>query len=331
MTTYLSNRDGNGKTSEEGHYKFPTSLFSGNVLGSTSLLVKQNSPLGRNVLVSAGQYKIDTSTGYSYTGWISSDELVAISTADAANPRITTIVAYVDKNATTSASPPNNPGITKLMAVNGTPSAVPTAPNSTVIQAAVGSGNPYIILANVTVAASASQIVNANIADARIQIIAGPGLVGSASLQDGSVTTSKLPDSAVSTAKLANTSVTTAKIGDAQVTAAKIETQQAWQNVAFQNNWINYGETWSTGQYMKDSLGFVTLRGLLKNGNAGATMFTLPVGYRPLGGLIYIADCQGGYSRIDVNPTGTVVQQGYKGGGNNQYLSLAGIRFKAEQ
>ena len=305
MTVYLSNRDGNGKTSEEGHYKFQTAVFSGNVLGATALLVKQNSPLGRNVLVSAGQYKIDTSSGYSYTGWNTADEVVAISTADPANPRITTIVAYVDKGAATSASPPNNPGITKFMAINGTAAASPSAPNAGTIQAAVGAANPYIILANVTVPAAASQIVTANIADVRTQVTVGSALVNSAALQDNSVTASKIPDTSIITSKLANLAVTTAKLGDNQVTAAKIEVQQAWQNLAFSGAWPNYGGPLSTGGYMKDSLGFVNLKGLLKSGAAG-TIFTLPAGYRPLAALIFIADASGGYARIDINPTGVV-------------------------
>lgn len=224
MTLYLSNRDGNGKTSEEGHYKFQTAVFAGNVLGSTALLVKQNSPLGMSVLVSAGQYKIDTSSSYSYTGWNTADAVVTISTADPANPRITTIVAYVDKLASTSASPPNNPGITKLMAINGTAAASPSAPNGTTIQSAVGSGNPYIILANVTVAAAATQITNANISDQRTQVTVGSALVGSTSLVDSAVTTAKLNDLAVTTAKLGAAAVTTAKVADLAVT------DQKWSN-----------------------------------------------------------------------------------------------------
>ena len=330
MTVYLSNRDGNGKTSEEGHYKFQTAVFSGNVLGATALQVKQNSPLGRSVLVSAGQYKIDTSSGYSYTGWNTADEVVAISTADPANPRITTIVVYVDKNASTSPSPPNNPGVTKFLAVNGTPGAIPSAPNSTVIQAAVGAGNPYVILANVTVPTAASQIVTANISDQRTQVTLASGLIGAASIQDGGVATAKLADLAVSTAKIADLAITTAKLGNNQVTAAKIEAQQAWQSPSLVNSWTNYGSGWATANYMKDSLGFVRLRGLIGNG-AATPIFTLPVGYRPLANVMFVGLASGGLARIDVNPTGAVVLSGYFSGGNNGYLSLSNIVFKAEQ
>lgn len=231
MTMYLSNRDGNGKTSEEGHYKFQTAVFSGNALGATGLLVKQNSPLGRNVLVSAGQYKIDTSGDYSYTGWNTADEVVAITTADPANPRITSIVLYVDKGATTSPTPPNNPGITKLMAVNGTAGAIPVAPNGTAIQSAVGAGNPYIILANVRVNAAATQIVTANITDTRSIVTVGTDMVGTNSILNNAVTTAKISDGAVTVDKIATNAITTAKVADAAVTDTK------WRNgIAFYAN-----------------------------------------------------------------------------------------------
>lgn len=170
MTLYLSNRDGNGKTSEEGHYRLQTALLSGNTLQSTSLAVTQNSPTGLSVLVAPGDFKIDTTDGYSYTGWNNISTAVIITTADPSNPRITTIVAYVDKGASTSASPPNNPGIIKFMAVNGTPQAVPVAPIDATIQTAVGAGNPYIAIADVRVNAGATAILNTHITDRRAPI-----------------------------------------------------------------------------------------------------------------------------------------------------------------
>jgi microcystin-dependent protein len=170
MTVYLSNRDGNGKTNEEGHYRLLSRMTEGQALESDDLLVVQNSPLGLSVLVQAGDYKIDTSAGYAYMGWIDANTAVTITTPDPSSPRITAIVLYVDKGATTSASPPNNPGIAKLMAVNGTAAGSPTAPSNTTIQSAVGAGNPFIRLANVTVGAAVTQITNADIADTRTRI-----------------------------------------------------------------------------------------------------------------------------------------------------------------
>ena len=222
MTLYLSNRDGNGKTSEEGHYKFQTAVWTGSVLGSSALAVTQNSPLGMSVLVAPGQFKIDTTSDYSYTGWNTTSTSVAITTADPANPRITCIVVYIDKGETTSPSPPNNPGIAKLMAVNGTPGAIPVAPSSITIQAAVGAGNPYVILANVTVPASATQIVNANISDQRSLVTVGNDLIGTNSIRNLAVTTGKLADLSVTSAKLADNSITSVKLADGSISVTKL-------------------------------------------------------------------------------------------------------------
>lgn len=212
MTLYLSNRDGNGKTSEEGHYKFQTSTYSGNVLGTSAFQVTQNSPVARSVIVLPGQFRIETSNNYSYTGWSSSNEVVAISTADPANARITSIVLYIDKGASTSPSPPNNPGVPKLIAVNGTPAAVPTPPNGTTIQSAVGSGNPYVVLANVTLAAAGTTVVTANISDQRTQVTVGNTLVATASIIDSAITTAKIDNLAVTNAKIANSTIQSSKL-----------------------------------------------------------------------------------------------------------------------
>lgn len=173
---YLSNRNGSGETDEEGHYRLQTRMIQGNVLLNDDLKVIQNSPTGMSVLVSAGDYRIPTGN-YAYTGWLDAAETVAIAAADPANPRITSIVLYVDKGAPTSDALSNNPGITKLAAVNGTAAGSPTAPNNAAILAVVGTGNPYIVLANVAVAAAATQIVTANITDLRVKIEVIPELV----------------------------------------------------------------------------------------------------------------------------------------------------------
>lgn len=214
MALYLSNRDGNGKTSEEGHYKFTVNAFTGNILG-TGLQVTQQSTPALGVQVSAGQYRIPTGTGagaYAYTGWSDAATNVAITTADPANPRISAIVIYVDKGAATSASPPNNPGIAKFASVNGTAGAVPVAPNDATIQAAVGAANPFIRLANVTVAAAGTTVLNAAISDQRVFVTSATDIVNNASLQNLAVSTAKLQDSSVTTAKIANLAATTPKV-----------------------------------------------------------------------------------------------------------------------
>lgn len=177
MTVYLSNRDGNGKTSEEGHYKFTTNTYTGNVLNATDLVVTALSTPAMKVNVAAGQYRIPALSGaFAYTGWNDSTAEVIISTSDAANPRISTIVMYVDKSASTSPTPVDNPGITKLMSVDGSPAASPIAPTNAAIQTAVGVGNPFIILANVAVPVNALTIITGNITDRRTFVKLNPNL-----------------------------------------------------------------------------------------------------------------------------------------------------------
>lgn len=170
MAIYLSNRDGNGKTSEEGHYRLQTRILKGVVLKTNDLKVSQTSPLSLGIKVGTGDYRIDTPEGYAYTGWITDEQTLSLTAADAANPRLSSIVIYVDKSAATNPAPPNNPGVTKLIVVNGTPAATPVAPTTPIIQTAVGSGNPFAILANVQVNANATTVTDANITDTRVRI-----------------------------------------------------------------------------------------------------------------------------------------------------------------
>lgn len=322
---YLSNRDGSGKTSEEGHYRLQTQVFTGDVLNSTAVQVTQNSPTGMSVLIAPGDFKIYSGNDYSYTGWNSTNEVVPITTADPANPRITTIVLYVDKGASTSASPPNNPGIIKSKAVNGTPAAVPTAPNGATIQSAVGAGNPYIILANVTVGTAVSTIINANISDQRQILTMATGLVGTAAIRDANVTTAKIADSNVTTAKIADLNVTTGKIANNAVTAAKIETQQAYIAPSMQNGWVNYDANHSQCGYMKDSLGFVHFRGLIRAGSSG-NIFVLPAGYRNTKHQHFPIVSNGVFAYVRIDISGQVTLSGY----NNTWVSIDGVTFKAD-
>lgn len=328
MTLYLSNRDGNGKTSEEGHYRLQTQVYSGDVLGSSSVQVTQNSPTGMSVLVTPGDFKIYSGSNYSYTGWNSSNAVVTITTADPANPRITTIVLYVDKGASTSASPPNNPGIIKTMAVNGTAAAVPSAPSGGTIQTAVGGSNPYIILANVTVGTGVTTIVNANISDQRQLLTIATNLVPTAAIKDANVTTAKIADSNVTTAKIADLNVTTAKLADGSVTTAKLAAQQAWIQPTLLNSWVNYDTaSFPPASYFKDSFGVVHFKGLLKSGTIGQNFFVLPAGYRPLKQLHIATVSNGAFTNIAVTPVGGFTSQN----GSNVWYSIDGISFLAEQ
>ena len=170
MTVYLSNLDGDGKTNEEGHYRLLSRVLEGQVLLPGDIEVTESDSLGMSVDVQPGDYRIENTSGYSYMGWIDDVETVVIASPDVANPRISAIVLYIDKGETTSPSPPNNPGIAKLVSIDGTPSSTPVSPSDITIQSAVGAGNPFIRLSDVRVDVGVTQITNSNITDFRERI-----------------------------------------------------------------------------------------------------------------------------------------------------------------
>ena len=218
MAIYLSNRDG-GRTDEQGHYKFQTNAFTGNVLDG-GLLVTQNSPLAMNVKVSGGDARIPYSD-YAYTAWIpaGAPETVTVTTANPSNPRIDRLVMYVDRGETPSSATANNPTLCKLMLVAGTPAGSPSRPSNGTVDTAV-SNNPYIDLADIRVNAGVTQITDADITDTRV-------LVG-APIADGSVTTAKVADGSVTNTKISPTGISlgyvnqTSSIGTTNTTSATL-------------------------------------------------------------------------------------------------------------
>lgn len=49
---------------------------------------------------------------------------------------------------------------------------------------------------------------------------------------------------------------------------------------SFTNNWVNYGQGWSSAKFRRVGE-LVVVAGHLKNGNLGGSAFVLPVGFRP--------------------------------------------------
>lgn len=92
------------------------------------------------------------------------------------------------------------------------------------------------------------------------------------------------------------------KLLNATVTAGKIEAQQAWQTVALGNKF--------TGNlaYYKDSLGIVHLRGddFVSSGVGGATIATLPAGYRPGTTQRFPVACDSGTFSFTIATNGVV-------------------------
>ena len=174
MATYLSNRNSDGKTDENGHFRLPLKLIDGEIL--EGLTVSANSTPDMTIKISAGEAKIPYQD-YAYAVWSDSVSSLTISTASSSNPRIDRIIGYVDRNETFSSTDVNNPGAFKFKVVAGTPASVPAPASDATVQSSVGAGNPWIELGRVTGPMNTTGITSANIdSSMRVPISLSPNV-----------------------------------------------------------------------------------------------------------------------------------------------------------
>jgi hypothetical protein len=87
---------------------------------------------------------------------------------------------------------------------------------------------------------------------------------------------------------------------------------------------VNFGAPYPTAAYKKYSDGSVEIKGQVKNGSAlGATIFTLPSGYRPLEDNRFPITSNDAFGEIRVKADGSVICDV----GSTTWVSLNGIRF----
>ena len=141
----------------------------------------------------------------------------------------------------------------------------------------------------------------------------------------GDLLKAPLPTNSVTTAAIANGAVTESKIDLTTLPAA----QPAYTNATLVNSWVAYGGTFDIPGYLKDSLGFVHMRGTMKSGttSAGTTLFTLPAGFRPESDtyLPAVSASAGNSGSIQIQSNGTVAIIS----GVNTFFSIGHIVFKA--
>lgn len=104
---------------------------------------------------------------------------LAIGTADVSNPRIDLVVVFINNSVTLPGGVPTSAnldgkGVAQAKIVPGTPNASPSAPNGTAIQASVGPGNPYTVVAQVRVDAGVNLIASNKITDVRSRVNSVP-------------------------------------------------------------------------------------------------------------------------------------------------------------
>ena len=153
----------NNSFDQRGH--FYRAFLDGNVSG---MLVKQNSTPNMTVLVEHGSALLNKNTISASVAEIKSDTSVAIDTANTANPRIDSVVIYEDTSVVIPTVEANYwqdgaGGRFKLVSLPGTAAASPVALTDANIQSAIGAGKPFARLADITVPANSTTILNSNI------------------------------------------------------------------------------------------------------------------------------------------------------------------------
>jgi len=164
MTKRVFNMGG-GAHSDAAYTAFENAAYGSCVANATSLAVSAGS--GMSVRIAAGDGIISTPSSGKR---IQSDaiETVTISAANATYPRIDSVVVYIDSAVQPNTAVIDNVnGILKFAAVAGTPAANPTAPTESMIQAAIGAGNRYMVLADVKVPNGATSMNTATFTDRR--------------------------------------------------------------------------------------------------------------------------------------------------------------------
>lgn len=234
MANKVYNMDG-GLHSSAALGGLEDAMYGSSVANSVSFVCTAGT--GMNVTVSTGDGLISTGTGFARRIATDAANTVAVTAASSANPRIDSIVAYIDNSITPTQTVLNNTnGILKFMSVAGTPAAVPTAPSSATIQTAVGAGNPYMVLYNVTVPTSATSLTAATFTDMRVVA----NLVNASDLSDGSISTNKLSTGAVTNDKIADNTITFDKTASGEFVKLTLSTTDIGEGATLAANTL-YG------------------------------------------------------------------------------------------
>lgn len=168
----------NSLVSPGGHARHLARMYNGDIVTGFSVAPGT----GLQVVVDSGDAFVRPSNPALSTSSASLVSLIgatfplAIPTPDSSNPRIDTVVLYVDSAVNLpvidATHPPTSanldgPGAAKVKIVSGTPAASPVAPTAGAIQSSVGAANHYTILADVRVDPGVSVIAANKTTDRR--------------------------------------------------------------------------------------------------------------------------------------------------------------------
>lgn len=155
------------------------------------------------------------------------------------------------------------------------------------------------------------------------QNAAGGGALDAAAIAAGT-----LPVARGGTGVTASTGSGSVVLGTSPTIATPTITQTAWAAPTLLNSWVDLGSGFQVAEYMKDSMGFVHLRGLIYNGTFtdGTSIFVFPTGFTPSATEQHLAYAVGEECRLNIQVDGTVTIYEVAG---NSYLTFGTVVFKA--
>jgi len=93
----------------------------------------------------------------------------------------------------------------------------------------------------------------------------------------------------------------------------------------FTNSWVNFdAEPSERNVAFRLMRGYVEMKGLLSGGTVNATMFTLPVGYRPIGNRHFPVIANSLFANLRVGSDGQIQ---IPSAGSNVFVDLGPVRF----
>ena len=168
-------RMGGASHPEEIVNLYPSSVIESSGVSdkdAEDFLVEQSDTPAMSVKVNMGRAHLRVTDGSMVYPVRLSEEAatVSIDPNNSGNSRIDAIILYIDLGVSANSDISN---VALLSSIEGTPAGSPTAPTDAAIQSEIGASNPFIRIADVTVANGASSILNASIADKRINTVIG--------------------------------------------------------------------------------------------------------------------------------------------------------------
>ena len=156
-------------TDERGHMYPISHLFNGSTV-SNELAVTTSSVSGSPyVKISKGYIQIPFSD-YAYLGWLDTDTDFQIDASTTEGARYVAIVAYINRGIQYTESQTNNPGLLRIIEVDGSAGSSPVEVSDSAITAVIGEDNPFVVLAQVYLPTGATAVSASNIIDKRIAL-----------------------------------------------------------------------------------------------------------------------------------------------------------------